>query len=97
MFGLESRSEFVHGLADGVHDRLGGLERVEGCNQQVTVLSEERVILDRVAETADLLSKVIGAVVHDVKALSDLTVQFLIVIELDGAWVSVSVLGSPQS
>lgn len=59
------------------------------------MLSKERVVLDRVAKTTNLFSQVIGTVVHDVENLCDITIQLLVVVELDRARVYVGILPLP--
>ena len=61
------------------------------------VLGEQGVVLDGVAEAADLFSEVIGALVHESVRVSDFAVFTLVVSVLDGAGVLEGVILSPSS
>ena len=60
------------------------------------MLSEESIVLDRVTQAADLLSKIVSAVVHMVQSLRDLAILLIIVVELNRARVDVRVLVLPH-
>lgn len=59
------------------------------------MLSEESIVLDRVAEATNLVSEIIGLIVHEVESLSDLLVLLFVVIELNWTWVDIAVSHFP--
>lgn len=61
----------------------------------MTVLGEERIVLDGVTEATDFFGQIVGAIVHKVERLSDLTVLLIVVVELDRTRVNVVVLLFP--
>lgn len=61
----------------------------------MTVLCEESVVLDRVAETTDLLSKVVTLLIHLVERLGDCTIFAGVMVELDWTWIDVAVIDLP--
>ena len=87
----------AHSLLKRVNDELGRLERAQSGMQKMSVLCEEGVVLDRVAQATDLLSELVSAVIHQVEGLSDIIVLSLVVIELDRARIDIAVLHLPDS
>ena len=59
------------------------------------MLSEQSIVLNGVAKTADLFSQVVSAIVHQVNCLSNLLVLRLVMVELDRAWVHIAILHFP--
>ena len=87
----------AHCLLERINDELGGLERAQSGVQKMSVLCEEGIVLDRVAEAADLLGELVSAVVHQVEGLGDIIILCLVVIELDRARVDIAVLHLPDT
>ena len=63
----------------------------------MSVLCEEGIVLDRVAEAADLLGELVSAVIHQVEGLGDIIILSLVVIELDRARVDIAVFHLPDT
>ena len=87
----------AHCLLERINDELGGLERAQSGVQKMSVLCEEGIVLDRVAEAADLLGELVSAVIHQVEGLGDIIILCLVVIELDRARVDIAVFHLPDT
>ena len=61
----------------------------------MAVLSEECIVLDRVAKSTNLFSKIISAVIHVVKGLRNILIKTSIIVELNRARVDIGVLCFP--
>jgi len=59
------------------------------------MLCKQRIILNRVAQSTDLLSQIVRAIIHEVEGLSNLPILFIVVSKLDGARVHIAVYPLP--
>ena len=62
----------------------------------MAVFAEQSIVLDGVAEAANLVYEVVRLIVHEVECLGDLTVFSFVVVELDRAWVDIAVSPFPS-